>query len=355
MFKTIIPNLEKIFIRIIVWILFFKKEKEYGSRKLKLSKFHFLAKGFYSAHPIHYDFKKNKYSDYISDIETIKLAYLNHPYGRLLRNKLIFSNYFNSYFKTPECFCVINKGKIEPVNAKRYINSFTGMIELAKQKKLILKPLLGTGGTGIILIENKNNTDFYLNKKQTSLEDIKRQIDSLDTCLVTEFIEQGKFSKQFFPNSANTIRITTLCDPDISSSFIPYSFMRFGRQKTIPADNISLGGMFSMIDIDTGELSEAIEIVKHGEINLHANHPDTNILIKGVTIPNWNFLKDFFIEIGSVIKPFIKIAGWDIILTDDSFVVIEGNNGPDLYMQGASYPFAKIPEVKKFLKQYHIR
>ncbi len=79
-------------------------------------------------------------------------------------------------------------------------------------------------------------------------------------------------------------------------------------------------------------------------------------LLREVSIPRWDELKEFFIKLGSIISPFIKIVGWDIILTDDSFVVLEGNNGPDLYNnQGAGYLLAKIPEVKKFLEHHKIR
>ncbi len=355
MFEIITLKLENLFIRMTTWKLFLRKEKEYGKNRMRIKQLIQLTRGFYSDRPLPYDFKNNRYSDYISDIETIKLAYLNYPYGRLLRNKLVFSNYFNSYFNTPECYCLITKGNIQPVNINLRIASFQELTALIEQKKLIFKPLLGTGGSGILMVEANNNAGLFVNKKPITPDGLKKLITTLNQYLVSDFIQQGEFAAKFFPDTANTIRITTICDPDLASSFIPYSFMRFGRQKTIPADNIALGGLFSMIDLDTGKLSAAFEINKNKKIKLHDAHPDTGVTIKGVIIPGWDSLRNFFIGIGSVIKPFIKIAGWDIILTNDSFYVIEGNNGPDLYMQGASYPFAKIPEVKKFLEYYHIR
>lgn len=347
--------LEKLAIVINAWLIFFKKEKQYGTKNFSFRKFYLFKKGFYSDHPIPYDFINHSYSDYISDIETIKLAYLNYPYGRLLRNKLVFSNYFRYYFKTPECYCIINKGNIEQVNVQKNVNSFSSLTELLFEKKLILKPILGTCGIGIILIEKKDENDFLVNKKMMSSEEVKKLISSLDDYLVTEFIEQGVFSKQFFPETTNTIRLTTFCNPETASSFVPYSLMRFGRPKTIPADNSEIGGIFSMIDLNTGELSDAVEIVEKGKIKYHERHPDTNVLIKGVIIPQWRSLLEYFIKIGGLIKPYIKVAGWDIVLTDNSFVVIEGNNGPDLYSQGKNYPFAKQQEVLDFLKQNQLR
>ena len=202
----------------------------------------------------------------------------------------------------------------------------------------------------------KQKSELLLNKKQIQEDKLIEIIKSLNTYLVTEFVEQGKFSEDFFPDTANTIRLTTFYDNDTSFPFIPYSFMRFGRKNSIPADNISQGGIFSMINVETGELTEAFEIVRFEKPNLLERHPDTNALIKGVKIPQWDQLKEFFIRLGCIINPFIKVVGWDIILTDDSFVVLEGNNGPNMYNnQGAGYPLAKIPEVKKFLEYHKIR
>jgi hypothetical protein len=349
-------KLEKLLLKITAWLLFFKKEKEYGGKKFNFKKFYLMSKGFCSGHPIPWDYTNNKYSDYVSDLENIKMAYINYPYGRLLRDKLVFSNFFNTYFRTPDCYCIIDKGKLIPANSNVYIDSFSSLIDLAEKRKLIAKPRLGTAGTGIILIECDNHSGLLINKKPTVREDLIKFLSTLDLYIVTEHIEQSKFAGSFFPGTANTVRLTTLFNEDTKNSFVPYSFMRFGRKHSIPADNISQGGIFSMIDVNNGELSEAFEIVDNQKPIIHTHHPDTDTLIKGVKIPGWNNLTEFFIKTGNLLMPIIKIVGWDIILTEDSFVVVEGNNGPNLYNnQGAGYPLGKIPEVNNFLKYHRIR
>lgn len=346
--------MERLSIKITAWMLFFQKEKEYGNKKFNLKKITLMSKGFYSAHPLEYNFKENKYSDYVSDIENIKIAYLNYPYGRLLRNKLVFSSFFNSYFQTPESYCLINKGKIEPANIKTYINSVSALMELLTKKRLILKPLFGTHGKGILLLEYIGSNEYKVNKKTVNANELENLIKSLDDYLVSEFIVQSTFSKQFFPDTTNTLRLTTFCDPAKPSSFIPYGYMRFGRAKTIPVDNRSSGGIISFIDLNTGQLGKALES-NNGKTTLIDAHPESGTVITGAMIPRWNEIKDFFINLGGVIKPFIKVAGWDVVLTEDSFYVIEGNNGPDLLFQGAGYPIGKDPEVLNFLKYFKIR
>ena len=232
MFQKVTNFFESLSIKITAWILFFKKEQQYGVKTFNFKKFSSFHKGFLSGHPIKYDFVKYKHTDYISDIENIKLAYLNYPYGRLLRNKLVFSNYFNSYFRTPECYCIINKGNVQPVNLNQYINSFSALIELAKKKKLILKPIMGTAGIGINLLESNENNNLLINKKSLSTAQVQTLINKMDNYLVVEFIEQSEFTKKIFPHTANTIRLTTFCDPEFPTSFIPYSFC--DRRSSLP-------------------------------------------------------------------------------------------------------------------------
>lgn len=52
--------------------------------------------------------------------------------------------------------------------------------------------------------------------------------------------------------------------------------------------------------------------------------------------------------------PYIKYVGWDIVITDDDIVAIEGNNHPALKVIQLHEPFLKDPRVRKFYKHYGI-
>ena len=348
--------LERLYINFAVWLTFLKKEKQVGGKKISFKKINSLRKGFLSERPIPYDFKKWRHEDYISDKEIIKLTYLNYPYSKILRNKFVFGNFFKNYFNTPESYCIINKNIVEPLNKHLIINTVSQLLELLKScKKLILKPLLGARGKGIFLIESTLNGNFRVNKKEKNLNEIEEFLKTLNEYFVSEFIEQGNFSKQFFPDSTNTIRITTFFNPLTRSAITPYALMRFGRPKTIPADNAAIGGIYALIDLETGMLDGGVEVLGKGNIVNHSVHPDTEVQIKGVIIPNWKSLMNIFNETAVVISPFLKIVGWDIVLTEDTFYVIEGNNGPDLIIQGHEHPLAKDEDVSQFLKHSKIR
>lgn len=237
---------------------FLKKEKIYGSGKINLKRIKLLSKGFYSLGQVPFDFDNYSDSDYISDFENIKLSYLNYPYGRLLRDKLVFSLFFKNFCNVPEIFGIIKNGKVQ--SATRVIESdgFDYLKEILAKKKIILKPRFGTGGQGIIKVALAENGKYSINNKIINEEKFINFISKLNDYIAVEFIKQSIFSENFFPDSTNTIRITTYCNPKTNEGEIFYSLMRFGRAKSAPVDNVGAGGIYSLIDINTGKLKQAI-------------------------------------------------------------------------------------------------
>lgn len=348
--------IEKSYIWAAEWITFFKKEFSYGGYSINPKRISYWLKGFHSKRPVKYDFNKWNYKDFISDIEMIKLTYLNYPFSKLLRYKMIFTNYFRNYFKTPINYFLLSNGRIKNLSHSISFKTFDDVEQFIKgNNSLILKPVLGARGAGIYLLETDDKMHILLNKKEISQQELFNFLASRNEYLGCEFIYQGAFSKKFFPQTTNTIRITTMYDENSESAFIPYALMRFGRSKTIPIDNSAVGGLLSMIKLETGELEAAIEFDNNGEPIYHDVHPETGEIIKGLYIPGWENLLKKFLDTAEIIGPIIKIVGWDIILQDDDFVVIEGNNGPDLFFQGIATPLAKCEKVKSFLKCYKIR
>lgn len=333
---------------------FIKKERIYGSGKINFKTLKLLSKGFYSIGQVPFDFKKYSFKDYISDFENIKLSYLNYPYGRLLRDKLVFSLFFRNFCNVPKIYAVIDgdniRGATEIISQDRLVY----LQNILNNKKLIFKPRFGTGGEGIFKVSQSEGS-FFVNDEALTKNEFNNFIKSLREYIVVEFIQQSEFSAKFFSYSTNTIRITTYCDPVTGQSEILYALMRFGRKKSAPADNVGAGGIYSLIDIITGKLNDSIELLQNGKFSFHNSHPESGAAIAGEIIPRWSKLKQEIKNLATLISPYIKFAGWDIILTDESFYLIEGNNGPDLYIQGPCFPLAQDAQVKKFLIMNFIR
>jgi len=346
---------EKIYISFAVFLTFLKKEMKLGGLSLNINRLEFLFKGFHSIRPISYDFKKWDYKDYISDLETIKLTYLNYPYSKLLRDKYVFSVFFKEFFNTPEIFCIINNQNFLPVHKGIHINSFKSLLSLLeKEKSLIFKPNFSSRGKNISLVQYSDEK-IIVNNEAISIEQFKKFVFGINNYLVSNFIVQGGFTKNFFPLSTNTLRINSFYDPVNHKAFIKQAYLRMGTSKTIPVDNFSRGGVISFVDMDNGSLIETIRRGDGGKAIRCSHHPETNEIITGKILPHWNIIKKSIINTTELIGPIIKIVGWDIIITDDNFVVLEGNNGPDFTQQGGEWPLAIDMEVLTFLKSTKIR
>jgi len=355
MLEKITKILEKMFIKFSILITFLKNELKTGGKSVQPKRVLMVSKGFYSKRNIPYDFNRWGYKSYISDYEQLKLTYINYPYSKLLRDKYVFSNYFKNYFKTADTFCLVDSNKILPVHNDFYVNDTKSLLALLKNKsKLILKPNLCSRGQDIFLMEYKNES-ILLNGTVLNYREFEKFVMRLKNFIVSQFIEQGNFTKSLFPLTTNTLRINSFYDPNNKLAFIKQPYLRIGTSQTVPVDNISQGGLFSFVDVNTGKLQEVFKINSINKITKLTSHPESKERITGKTLPLWDEIKNSILKTTELIGPVIKIVGWDIIIRDKDFVVLEGNNGPDFTQQGIENPIALDREVLNFLKTFHIR
>ncbi len=219
---------------------------------------------------------------------------------------------------------------------------------------LILKPNYSSRGKGIIIIK-KEGDDFKYNAKKISSLELDNFLASLNNYLVCEFIEQGDFTKGLFPLTTNTIRINSFHNPLTGETFLNFPMLRMGTSATFPVDNVSHGGLFAFIDVNSGILQEANQIEHPGKLRKLKYHPESSAQIQGAKIPNWKVIRDSILKTTELISPLIKIVGWDVVVTNDGFVVLEGNNGPDFTQQGVDNPMGNDKDVQKFLASVSVR
>ena len=190
MFEKLKSILTRLLIALSVWYTFVEQEIKSKSKSNIFKRISLNSRGFLSNRLEPYDFRGWKYSDYISDLEIIKLSYINHPYSKLLRNKLVFSNYFRNYFKTPQVYYLINNSLIKSVNPQIKEENFEGFIKvLLENRKLIIKPNFGYGGAGIYLLELEEEK-ILVNMEEISKSELQKFVSSLTGHIVVEFIEQ---------------------------------------------------------------------------------------------------------------------------------------------------------------------
>jgi hypothetical protein len=90
-----------------------------------------------------------------------------------------------------------------------------------------------------------------------------------------------------------------------------------------PMDNFSQGGIVIGIDLDTGKLKKN-GIMQYPQNQMFTHHPLTGTEFLGFQIPFWQELKKLAEKAQRVFDQ-IKSVGWDIAVTPNGPVIIEGN------------------------------
>ncbi|HHW69852.1 MAG TPA: hypothetical protein GX392_00685 [Clostridiales bacterium] len=317
-------------------------------KRLKMWQLGFLSEKYYL-----YNLEHNNFRDYLSDHNHEMSRFINQPYNVILDDKIIFEKIISQYIRVPKNYALIDNGNILPLQSKVKINDIDSLIYICKKESgLVIKPVRGSQGRGVKILHIKNNVIFK-NGKEIKRQELENIISNLDNFIITEFIEQGQYSRNLYPGSTNTIRVVAMMDPHTHKPFIAGAAQRIGGKASGGLDNFAQGGYSANIDLNSGELSAAVTRLETENLIWHNKHPDTDSQIKGVKIPGWHNIKHKLLCVMEEL-PYIKYVGWDIVLTDDDIVVIEGNSYPQPRVIQIHTPLLKNDQVKEFYKYYSI-
>lgn len=258
-------------------------------------------------------FDTEKRKTFITDTEMLRI--LSKTGTRKLHDLEL--NHKGNFWKLCEPYF---KRQVMIVSSENDYTKFECMV--MKLGKVICKPIsMGCGG-GIFVAE--------INSK----EDAKLHFNTIMSYggewIVEELIRQSAEMASWNPTSVNTIRFTTFKDKYGIHFHCP--FMRSGRAGAV-LDNAGRGGIYAIIDINTGKIAS----MGHDELGKeYAKHPDSGIKYIGWQVPCWEELKQLATEMHNTIMPMHKYIGWDFALTDAGWVVIEGNWGQYVCQQSCS-------------------
>ena len=196
---------------------------------------------------------------------------------------------------------------------------FNNQFNSSNVDKIFVKSLCGYGGKG----------SFCLKKL-----DLKKEVEKhYDVISKGQYVHQlGVIQhddiNKIYSESVNTIRIDTYID-NSNLVHILAAVMRFGTGGS-SLDNVSSGGFFVGINMVEGTLMEySLQAMIYGG-KRYDKHPDTNFTFNNFKIPFFEAAKDLCLKLTKYIPN--RLAGWDIAITPDGPMVIEGNHTPYILM-----------------------
>lgn len=270
-----------------------------------------------------YLLNKRERSTYItSNINNNIIKKYNNPkYNYIFDDKSVFNNTFKEFLKR------------EYINLKNL--KYEDFVNFVKCKdKIVVKPLNECGGKGVQIISIDKKSD---------LEKIFNSLIRNKQFLVEDYINQCKQMSLLYNRSVNTLRILTFYKN--KKVYILKSILKIGNGGSV--DNFSSGGMYTFVDENGKVYVPAID----EEGNVFEVHPISKKKIVGFEIPKYKEVIDFVKELGMVI-PKVRYVGWDIAITDDGPVVVEGNNFSGIFQVKPSISGIKtgdLPNYRKYM------
>ncbi len=226
--------------------------------------------------------------------------------NRVLKNKLLFHRRFADF---------TGRGYLDMKTAS--IAEFRAWC--ADKKDFIIKPYEEGCGVGVKKI--------VLNDNRT-VEELYAYIRSTDSLLAEETAKQHEKMNALYPCAVNTVRVVTVRKPGSNEVSIPFTAVRIGNGGRV-VDNINNGGMCSVVDTADGTI---LYDAADKDFCMYKKHPLTQTQIKGFVIPMWDEVLSCARRAALRLDD-IGYCGWDVCITPDRPILIEGNDYPghDIY------------------------
>lgn len=304
---------------------FFSRQKNtFGLSELDVKRAHKM--GFTADEYVIYDLKHNNASDYISEYERDRFRDAVRDYRIVLDNKIIFYSLIRNFADTNIIYAYKMNGRYMPL--EKGFESKHILEQLQKLGMMVYKKMSSGGGVGFCLLAFEAG-EYSINRRKAIVQEIYSLLDT-DDYLLEEFCRQGVFENEIWPYSVNTIRLITLLDKE--KVIVVNAIQRIGIDMERCVDNACAGGLYAVIDIQTGEMTAARShsaermFDEIGRIKEYPIHPVTKAPIEGVTIPGWEQLKADVVSLHEkILFTGISFIAWDIALLEDGFKVIEAN------------------------------
>lgn len=260
-------------------------------------------------------------------VDNMRVKYINHlnsgggkEIRQLLNDKYLLYKRLKPYYK---------RDMIEVSNSE---DDYAAFVDFAKKhREFVVKPVDYYGGIGIHKV-NLNEFNHDIRAAFMSIVNEGISISNLHASrarkmVLEELILQDESLAILHRNSVNAVRATAVRDKN-GKIRVYHPWIKVGMNGTFVASAV-LNGYDAEIDEKTGiVISDGYQ--ESGKV--YEVHPDTGIRMKGFHIPKWNEMLRFVDELMQLMPEYGYI-GWDLVLTEKGWVVMEGNYNGDFMFQ----------------------
>lgn len=248
--------------------------------------------------------------------------YNDPAYFKYLEDKVEFNKRFGEYLHR-EWFLVADHSAEE-------LREF-----LTRQEKVIAKVPVSNSGYGV---------DLYFAKDVENWEEFREFLISRGQVLLEEYIIQHPDLAAVAPGVVNTTRVTSFLK---DGEFHVVSFAQKFGVGTGASDQQAFGGFFVLLDEGGHAISPGYGSHQH----IYANHPESGASIPDFQLPQTDAVLALCEKVARAI-PEIPYAAWDVVVTPNGPVIVEGNRTPGAYENKPTATgiwTGSLPRVREFI------
>lgn len=245
--------------------------------------------------------EKNEFNTYYRNFVEFFKAFYDKRAVEVFDHKENFAEVFRSYLKHDVLFAT---NKLEEKDIVDFIE---------KYGSVIAKPTDGCEGIGIFKLKADD---------KSSVRDLLIKIKDGQSFMLEQLIQQHPDLAALNPSSVNTIRIETVIDSK-GEAHITNSIIIMGTSSSV-VNNTHNGGIMCHVDMTTGIIDS---MARNPKGEQYFRNPATNVILPGYQLPNWEGLEAYVKTLAKVV-PSARLIGWDIVILEDGYDVIEGNVRP---------------------------
>lgn len=209
---------------------------------------------------------------------------------------------------------------------------------MENREVIISKPAASTCGKGV---EKLKKSDF------SGTHALYEHLKAEGSGLIEDCLAQHEEISAIYPHSINTLRIVTVIGRD-GAPHVVYAFIRIGNGGRF-VDNINSGGMAAPIRLEDGVIEYA---AFDKDSRYYETHPMTGCPIVGRHIPYWKESLALCERAATMVEG-LGYVGWDVAVTPDGPVLVEGNHFPghDILQMPPHVPdkIGMLPRFREFI------
>lgn len=247
--------------------------------------------------------------------------YNNKDYFYKFDQKDIFNKLFKKYIKRE--YMILNDNNFK--DFEKFIN---------KHNPIIVKPLDGEGGKGV---------EKYEIDDESNIKALYNTLLVRGQLLIEECINQHEEINKLYSDSVNSLRLFTFFDG--KNSYVLNKVFKIGNGGV--TDNFSSGSMYTFLNDEGVVICPAID----RDDNYFEVHPITKEKIIGFKVPYYKEACKLVISASKIVKE-VAYIGWDVAITPDGPVIIEGNSYPGVFQIKPTFDKSHtglVPIYKKFM------